>query len=141
MRSFITRPLLAHLASFPAWPISAPVPGRLGLAGSAHSAVSTPPLCFRPCCCFGLECLFIYLLRLPQAPYLIFQTQLKFTVSVFCLTHCPSSVFPQTFVPKAIVEHYMSLCLGNCSLEPSSRKGLIFSFFLYNYWVSMMYVK
>ena len=42
-------------------------------------------LCGSPCCSSGLECLFsCHLLPLEQTPYLILQTQARFTFSVKC---------------------------------------------------------
>ena len=84
-----------HLAStyLPANPPSLPTRPPCSLCGGCCGvsdlyvliSMLMVSLCGSPCCSSGLECLFsCHLLPLEQTPYLILQTQARFTFSVKC---------------------------------------------------------
>lgn len=86
-------------------------------------------LCGSPCCFSGLACLFsFHLLRLLQTPYLILQTQARFTFSV----KCSMSVIALPICFHRILFIKLSLtitCLYMLDWDLSQGRNQFFSFF------------
>lgn len=128
-----------HLASIylPANPPSLPTRPPCSLCGGccgvsdlyALISMLMVSLCGSLCCSSGLECLFFF--PSPSSPvntlpYPSNTSQIHLLCEVFHVSDCPSYIFPQNFVHKAIIDHYMPL--QRARLGPLSGEKTIFFF-------------